>query len=202
MMGTRHHPGVSNQPYFVTAATRNRQPIFRDRLAAEMMLSELGRLRDEMGFALLAYALMPDHLHLLIVPSESAGLSRIMQGVKGRFARLWNQRLSQVGGLWQPRYHESAVRTEAQLRRWIEYIDQNPVKAGLAVTPGQYPYCSAGGKLRTDMESYLNGSWTGRAEAQPSGGWDRLEKFGGDSLAETHRNHDQYVKTIGPRGLP
>ena len=199
-MGTRSHPLVSNQPYFVTAATRNRQPIFRDLQVAEMMLSELGRLRDEMGFALLAYALMPDHLHLLIVPSESAVLSRIMQSVKGRFARLWNQRLSQVGGLWQPRYYESAVRTEAQLRRWIQYIDENPVKAGLAATPGQYRYCSAAGKLATHLEAFLDGSWTGLAEAQPSGGWDRLEKFGGDSLAETRRNYEAYIETIGPRG--
>jgi putative transposase len=199
MMGTRHHPGVSNQPYFVTVATRNRQPIFRDRLAAEMMLSELGRLRDEMGFALLAYVVMPDHVHLLVAPGAAAGLSRIMQAVKGRFARLWNQRLSQVGDLWQPRYYDSAVRTQAQLTRWIEYIHRNPVQAGLASRPEEYPYCSSGGRLATDLEAYLSGSWPGRAEAQPSGGWDRLEKFGGDSLAETRRNYDAYVKTIGPR---
>ncbi len=167
-MGTRNHPALPNQPYFVTAATRDRQPIFRNRQAAELMLTELGRLRDELGFALLAYAVMPDHLHLVLVPSAKADLSRIMQSVKGRFARFWNGQSGHEGGLWQPRYYESAVRTQKQLTQWLGYIDRNPVQARLADAPETYPYCSAGGKLGTDLEVYLNGSWTGRAEARPS----------------------------------
>ncbi len=169
-MGTRNHPALPNQPYFVTAATRDRQPIFRNRQAAELMLIELGRLRDELGFALLAYAVMPDHIHLIIVPSITDDLSRIMQSVKGGFARLWNRQLGRQGSLWQPRYYESAVRTHAQLKRWLEYTDRNPVQAGLAASPEEYPYCSSGGRLGTDIEAYLCGSWTGRAEARPSEG--------------------------------
>ena len=169
-MGTRNHPALPNQPYFVTAATRDRQPIFRNRQAAELMLTELGRLRDELGFALLAYAVMPDHIHLIIVPSTTEDLSRIMQSVKGGFARLWNKELGCQGSIWQPRYYESAVRTEAQLTRWLDYTDRNPVQAGLAASPEEYPYCSSGGRLGTDIEAYLSGSWTGRAEARPSEG--------------------------------
>ena len=168
-MGTRSHPLVSNQPYFVTAATRNRQPVFRSHQAAGLMLAELERAREEFKFNLLAYVVMPDHIHLLLVPSATANISRIMQSIKGRFARLWNRQSGSAGSLWQARYYESAVRTEAQLRGWIQYIDENPVKAGLAATPGQYRYCSAGGDLATDLEPYLAGSWAGRAEARPSG---------------------------------
>lgn len=167
-MGTRAHPTIPNQPYFVTAATSNRRPIFGDREAAELMLAELSRLRDALGFALLAYAVMPNHLHLLVVPSESADLSQIMQFVKGRFARVWNSKMGHQGSLWQPRYYESAVRTEQQLMRWIDYIEQNPVQARLAGSPQEYPYCSSGGMLRTDLAAYLNGDWASRAEARPS----------------------------------
>lgn len=168
-MGTRHHPLVANQPYFVTAATRDRRPIFRSHQAAELMLAGLEKAHEEFKFYLLAYALMPNHVHLIIVPNEASSLGRIMQSIKGRFARLWNKQSGSEGSLWQARYYESAVRTEAQLRRWIEYIDQNPVKAGLAVTPEEYPYCSAGGKLATDLEAFLDGSWKSRAEARSSG---------------------------------
>ena len=167
-MGTRNHPALPNQPYFVTAVIRNRLPIFRDRQAAELILAELERLRNELGFALLGYVVMPDHLHLVVVPSAKADLSRIMQSVKGRFARFWNRQSGHEGGLWQPRYYESAVRAEAQLIRWLEYVAHNPVQAGLAKSPEEYPYCSPGGKLATDLDAYLDGSWTGRAEAQPS----------------------------------
>lgn len=167
-MGTRGHPDLPSQPYFVTAATVNRQPMFRNRQAAELMLAELGRLRHELDFALLAFVVMPDHVHLLLVPSAKADLSRIMQSVKGRFARLWNQRCRRTGSLWQSRYYESAVRTEAQLTRWIEYIHRNPVQAGLASIPEEYPYCSSAGRLETDLETYLDDSCPGRAEARPS----------------------------------
>lgn len=169
MMGTRRHPLVSNQAYFVTAATSKRRPVFRNGQAAELMLALLERARAELKFALLAYVVMPDHIHLIAVPGEAADLSRIMQSLKGRFARLWNNRSGSEGSLWQARYYESAVRTEAQLRRWLEYVDHNPVDAGLAESPEGYPYCSRGGKLATDIEAYLSGSWASRAEARPSG---------------------------------
>ena len=165
-MGTRYHPAVGNHPCFVTAVTKERRPVLRNPRAADLMLSELGRLRDELDFALLAYGIMPDHIHLVIVPGTVANLSRTMQSIKGRFARRWNQRLGRRGCIWQPRYYESAVRTEAQLLNWVEYIHQNPIRAGLAASPEGYPYCSAAGRLPTDMEAYLNG----RAEARPSGG--------------------------------
>lgn len=168
-MGTRKHPVLENQPYFVTATTRGRRPIFGERLAADLMLTELSRLRDELGFALLAYAVMPDHLYLILVPGPTARLTRIMQFVKGRFARLWNERRGGHGSVWQPRYYESAILTEVQLARWIEYIHSNPVRAGLAASPEKYPYCSVGGRLMTDLEAYLGGTWTGQAKARPSG---------------------------------
>ncbi len=83
------------------------------------------------------------------------------------------------------RYYESAVRTEAQLARWLEYVHHNPMRAGLAASPEEYPYCSAGGKLKTDLETYLGGTWTGQAcargasasggKARPSGERESLE---------------------------
>src|SRR3990172_9033730 len=160
-MGTRDHPAVPNQPCFVTSVTRDRRPVFRNPTAAELVVRELGQLRDELSSLLLAYVVMPDHIHLIVVPGAAADLSRIMQSLKGRFARLWNTKSGLGGSVWQSRYYESAVRTEAQLVRWVEYIDQNPVQAGLATAPEEYPHCSAGGKLRTDIDAYLSGAGAG-----------------------------------------
>ena len=168
-MGTRNHPILEGQPHFVTATTRIRKSLFRKREAADLLVRELEVLRRELGFAILGYAVMPDHVHLILVPGPAAGLTRIMQFVKGRFARLWHERCGTRGSVWHPRYYESAVRTEAQLTRWLDYVNDNPVRAGLAASPQQYPYCSAGGTLATDLDAYLEGSWTGRAEARPSG---------------------------------
>ena len=167
-MGTRHHPDLLGIPYFVTGTTRNRLPIFAQRGAAELLISHVSSLRDQLGFALLSFVVMPEHLHAVFVPGAATPLGRIMQGVKGGFAREWNLRTGSNGSIWQARYFESGVRTEAQLNRWIEYIEMNPVKAGLAEVADSYPYSSAGRGEVTDLEDYLAGGlWTGDAGLKP-----------------------------------
>jgi putative transposase len=156
-MGTRHHTTLENQPYFVTARTSQRRRLFRDRWAAEFFLQELQRCREDLGFLLLGFVVMPDHVHLLVVPGPGADLPRVMQHVKGRFARTFNLARGRTGAVWQARFFESAVRTEAQLERWVHYIEENPVQAGLASSPEVYPFSSAGGALAVDLERYLDG---------------------------------------------
>jgi len=168
LMGAREHPDAENTPYFITTVTHNRQKVFAGASAAEMFLEELNYARQELGFALLSFVVMPDHVHLLLVPRSPSPLSLVMQTIKGRFARRWNRRQNTRGKLWQPRYVESGVRTEAQLHKWIQYIDLNPVEAGLAPSPGQYQFSSVSGALSIDVEAYFDGTWPGQAEAWPS----------------------------------
>jgi putative transposase len=156
-MGTRHHITLENQPYFVTARTSQRRPLFRDRCAARLFLRELQGCREELGFLLLSFAVMPDHVHLVVVPGPGADLPRIMQHVKGRFGRTYNLARGGTGAVWQPRFYESAVRTDMQLERWVRYIEENPVRAGLATSPRAYPFSSAGGALAVDLERYVGG---------------------------------------------
>ena len=156
-MGTRRHITLENQPYFVTVRTAQRRPLFRDRRAAGLFLQKLQRCREESGFLLLSFVVMPNHVHLVLVPGPGGDLSRIMQYVKGRFARTFNLARGGMGAVWQPRFYESAVRTEAQLERWVRYIEENPVREGLAASPEVYPFSSAGGALAVDLERYLGG---------------------------------------------
>jgi putative transposase len=156
-MGTRRHIGLENRAYFVTARTAQRRPVFSDRRAASLFLRELQACREELGFLLLSFVVMPDHVHLVVVPGPGADLCRVMQHVKGRFARTFNVVRGGKGAVWQPRFYESAVRTEVQLERWVRYIDENPVRAGLAASPRGYPFSSAGGALAVDLEPYLGG---------------------------------------------
>ena len=141
-------------PYFVTFATFGRHPVFQDVEVARLFVDELHKLRHELRFLLLSYVVMPGHVHLVIVPSSAAGLAKIMQYVKGRFARFYHARNGGTGSLWQSRYYETAVRGEAALLRRIEYIEENPVKASLVSRPEDYPFSSAAdGKV--DWENYL-----------------------------------------------
>jgi REP element-mobilizing transposase RayT len=163
-MGTRNHAELPNEAYFVTTTTHDREPIFSEATTAASFVEELLRLRSELGFLLLSYVVMHDHVHLLIVPGPDAGLAKIMQHVKGRFARRFNESKGGQGKLWQARYYETIIRGEDSLHRRIEYIEQNPVAAGLAEDAPSYRFSSAT-RPTGDLEGYLSGdamaTWPG-----------------------------------------
>jgi putative transposase len=156
-MGARDHPDLSCHAYFITTTTRERLRLLADDSCARLFVAELLALRGELGFLLLSYVVMPDHVHLMVVPGPSAGLAKTMQYVKGRFARRLNARSSSQGNVWQPRYYERAIRDEASLRQAIEYIEENPVKAGLASAAALYAYSSAS-QPTGDLEGFLSGA--------------------------------------------
>lgn len=171
-MGTREHPDAQRHPYFVTFTTRERRAVFQDAWAARLFVDELHKLRHELSFLLLAYVVMPDHVHVIIVPGSTVGLSKIMQYVKGRFARLYHARMGGEGHLWQSRYYETIIRDEGSLVRRIHYLEGNPVRTGLVRQPEEYPFSSATGG-RIDLEQCLSPkavdmAQPGQAKAGPS----------------------------------
>lgn len=156
-MGTRDHPDLPRHAYFSTSSTYDRVPVFKEPAAAELFIDELLTLRRELDFLLLGYVVMPDHVHLIVVPCPTTGLPRIMQHIKGRFARRHHQRSGGQGKLWQSRYYETLIRDEVSLLRRVDYVEQNPVKAGLASDAPGYPYSSAS-RGTGDLEGFLSGA--------------------------------------------
>jgi|FLYL01.1.fsa_nt_gi putative transposase len=152
-MGTREHPDAAGYPYFITFATNGRRALFRDPAAGELFMEHLLSLRREIGFLLLAYVVMPDHVHLVLVPREGVGVGRIMQYVKGRFARMYNRYAGASGALWQQRYYETAIRDARSLDRRVAYVHRNPVEAGLVASETAYPFSSASNPTG-DLERY------------------------------------------------
>jgi putative transposase len=84
---------------------------------------------------------MPDHLHLLLTVSEDMTIEKAMQFIKGRFSYRLKRESQYMGEVWQPGFSETRADDKASFLRYREYIAQNPVKAGLADSPKQYPYC-------------------------------------------------------------
>jgi REP element-mobilizing transposase RayT len=78
---------------------------------------------------------MPDHVHLILAPSENISLSRITRGIKGALARLINKRRETAGAFWQDESWDRVVRDPEELREKLEYMLNNPVKAGLVTRP-------------------------------------------------------------------
>jgi len=93
-------------------------------------------------YELHAYVVMPNHIHLLITPLVP--VSKIMRSLKKLTAREGNRILGLTGPFWQDESYDRLVRDETEFERIAHYIESNPVKAGLAPTPEEFPWSSSG----------------------------------------------------------
>jgi len=95
------------------------------------------------GCELLAYAIMPNHLHILVVQGVRP-LSDFMQPLLRRVAILVHAGQGCEGHVFQRRYHSSPCTDPGYLRNTIAYVHLNPVRAGLADRPGRYAWTTHG----------------------------------------------------------
>ena len=97
----------------------------------------------ELGqYVLRAYVIMPNHVHILLDPLLP--LRRITSGVKGVSARHSNLKLGRTGKpFWQDESFDHWIRNPGQFLRTRNYIENNPVKAGLCKNPQNWPWSSA-----------------------------------------------------------
>ena len=121
--------------YHVTSRTNNKVRVFENKLGRKIMEITLQDAKDKFHFRLTNFCIMPTHIHLLIQPDEGTNLSRIMQWIKIQSAKRWNFTNGSVDHMWGHRYYARAVKDQNEYDYVMEYIDQNPVKAGLSVTP-------------------------------------------------------------------
>jgi REP element-mobilizing transposase RayT len=91
-----------------------------------------------------AAVIMPDHVHLLFTPllvnNAPASLPDIMRLIKGRSARKVNQLLGRHGCVWQEECFDHVLRSNESLAEKLDYICQNPVRAGLVKSEAEYPW--------------------------------------------------------------
>ena len=140
--------------FFVTTTVVSWIPIFLDHDVAVTVLeqfAETSRLRD---VAIVAYVLMPSHLHALVGLKDIRLLSSYMQTFKSPSSRKvkemkvnrYRETLFQSARfrLWQRGFDDLVISSEKQFRIKLEYLHNNPVKAGLVTTAVNYPYSSAG----------------------------------------------------------
>ncbi len=119
------------------------RPIFLDGRDRQDWLDRLAALAAEADLAVLAWALLPNHAHLL-VRTGRAPLSTIMLRLLTGYAGGFNRRHARTGRLFQNRYKSILVEAEAYLLELVRYIHLNPLRAGLVRTVealARYPWC-------------------------------------------------------------
>jgi len=134
-----------DRTFFVTTVTAARLPILRHKATANLLINTIAHYRDEGKYLLHEFVIMPDHIHLLLTPSDELSLERAIQFIKGGFSF----RLKR-GHVWQQSFTNHRIRNSDDFEHHREYIRLNPVRAHLARTPESYPYSSATATIRMD----------------------------------------------------
>ena len=98
---------------------------------------------DGKRYRLIAWAVMPNHVHVLIEPLGGHALSDIVSSWKRFSARMANRLLGRSGPFWQKDYWDTYIRNEHHLESTVGYIENNPVKAGLVKNPADWPWSHA-----------------------------------------------------------
>ena len=115
---------------------------FIDPAIATFFRASLEELENDHGWAAPHWVVMPNHVHLLLHTTGPASLPlrQTIPLLKGRFSREANLRLHRTGPFWQTEWFDHWIRDEAEQIRIIDYIRQNPVKAGPAKSWELYPW--------------------------------------------------------------
>ena len=125
--------------YFLTICTANRRPAFSDPRFADYAVAQLLKQARVRGFSVLAYCLMPDHVHLLVRGlSDESDLKSFVLSWNTRTAYEW--RVSHSTHLWQGGFYDRIVRDEEPVVALARYIFLNPKRAGMVADPKDYPW--------------------------------------------------------------
>ena len=132
-------PGI---PCHIIQRGNNRDPIFLAEEDYRTYLDWLSEALEWHGCALHAYVLMTNHVHLLMTPKSKEGISLTIQYVGRRYVPYMNHQYRRTGTLWEGRYIASIVDSETYLLTCMRYIELNPVRAGMVISPAEYPWSS------------------------------------------------------------
>jgi len=138
---------------FITTTVRRRIPVFKDHKLANLVVRQLKETADFYMTSIVGYVLMPSHLHVMLGFKKAELSSRFMQSFKIITSKRLKSLLSQSyldifshNGefrFWIPRFDELVITSKKQFDIKLNYIHNNPVKAGLAKDAVEYEFSSA-----------------------------------------------------------
>ena len=131
---------VEGATYHVIARANRREFILSSNVVKAIFIRILIRARTKFDFTVVNICIMENHVHLMLRPGDEESLSRIMQWILSCFAMRFNRHYGIHGHVWYDRFKSFVIANLRQFQRTFSYISDNPVRAGLAATAGDYKY--------------------------------------------------------------
>lgn len=145
---------IPGQAMHVMVRGNNREILFFNDADRRIYLDWLREEAKQFGSAVHAYALMPNHVHLLMTPQNADSLAKTMQSLGRRYAQYFNQQHHRSGTIWEGRYRSSLIDPDYFLR-CQRYIELNPVRAGFESSPQDSTWTSFASHIGRNAEPWL-----------------------------------------------
>jgi putative transposase len=149
-MGRLTHRTQSGWTYFVTTKCAQGISTFQVKENADILIAKLLEYRDKEHYLLHEFVVMPNHLHLILTPSQTTSLEKAIQFIKGGSSHAIHTVRGTRNQIWQSGFHESRVRDLIDYKKKADYIRFNPVAAKLVEKPEDWSFGSASGSFRLD----------------------------------------------------
>lgn len=133
---------LENHCYFVTVNAFNKRNIFKLDRFKMLYLETLDYCRKKFKFQLFGFVIMRDHIHLLLTPPGKYTISDVMHHVNGVFANKYNKITKNSGRVIQRKFWEHIIRNKNDFEEKLNYIHNNPVRAGLVKNLEDWKYSS------------------------------------------------------------
>lgn len=184
---------VPHHPHHVTQRGVRRIQTFTESSDYSDYISLVSETCKKAGTEVLAYCLMPNHVHLVMVPSNEDGLRSALGEAHRKYTRMINFREKCRGHLWQERFYSFPM-DENYLMACVRYVELNPVRAGLVSSPLEWEWSSANAHLEGLDDNLV----TVKPMLERIPDW-QVFLDGGVKDAELKRLH-QHTKTGRPLG--
>lgn len=145
-------------PQHVIQRGNNREACFYAEEDYRRYLNDLEASANKFDCRIHSYVLMTNHVHLLVTPMTTYGVSQMMQALGRRYVYYFNKTYHRTGTLWEGRYKSALVDSDHYLLTCMQYIELNPLRAGMVEHPAEYQWSSyranAQGEIGALIESH------------------------------------------------
>jgi putative transposase len=139
MLPIMHLAPQEIRTYFTSFSTAERRSLFQVEDRARLMMTTLQGYREKGSFAMHAFVVMPDHVHVLLTPAPELSLEKAIQLMKGGFSFRLKSRLD----VWERGHFDRRIKDRQGYEACVGYIHENPVKERMVSDAAEYAYSSA-----------------------------------------------------------
>jgi putative transposase len=133
---------ITGETLHIIQRGNNRGACFVDDDDREFYLAALLRASRRARCDVHAYVLMTNHVHLLVTAGAAEAPALMMKTLGCIYVRHFNERFERTGTLWEGRYRSARIDSDLYFLQCSRYIEMNPVRAGVAITPGAWRWSS------------------------------------------------------------